>query len=82
MSNRQPRRGSVSHPAVELGKMPDDAPELFEKSQRIADTLLATAERFYLLARRATDRQAIETLLGLAEECEQRVEELQDRGET
>ena len=67
---------------VDPCKMPDDPPELFEQSQRIADTLLGTAERFYHLARRATDRQVIETLLRLAEECEQRAEELRDRGET
>jgi len=36
--------------------MPDDAPELFEKSQRIADTLLATAD-FWPVAPQ-TDRQS------------------------
>jgi hypothetical protein len=62
--------------------MPDEPPELSEKLQRTADTLLTTAERCYRLARGITDRQAIEALLRLAEECEQRAEELRDLGET
>jgi len=61
--------------------MPDEPPELSEKLQRAAETLLATAERFYQLARRTTDRQAIETLLRLAEGCEERADELRDRDE-
>jgi hypothetical protein len=44
--------------------------------KEIADRLLATAERCYRLARGITDRQAIEALLSLAEECEERAEEL------
>ena len=61
--------------------MSDEPPELSEKLQRAGDTLLATAERFYQLARRTTDRQTIEMLLRLAEGCEERADELRDRGE-
>jgi|GraSoiStandDraft_60_1057301.scaffolds.fasta_scaffold314724_1 hypothetical protein len=42
--------------------------------------LLETAERCYRLARGITDRQAIEALLRLAEECEQRADELRQGG--
>ena len=49
-----------------------------EQLQRTIDTLLATAERCYRLARRITDRQAMEALLRLAEECEVRSEELRE----
>jgi len=49
-----------------------------EQLQRTIDTLLATAERCYRLARRITDRQAMEALLRLAEECEARSEELRE----
>jgi hypothetical protein len=57
-------------------------PELSESLQRTAETLLTTAEHCYRLARRTKDQQAIETLLKLGEECEQRAEELRDLGET
>ena len=49
-----------------------------EQLQRTIDTLLETAERCYRLARRIKDRQAMETLLRLAEECEARSEELRE----
>jgi len=49
-----------------------------EQLQRTIDTLLATAERCYRLARRITDRQAMEAPLRLAEECEARSEELRE----
>ena len=49
-----------------------------EQWQRTIDTLLATAERCYPLARGITDRQSIEALLRLAEECEARAEELRE----
>jgi len=48
--------------------MPD---EPSEELQRTVETLLATAERCYRLARGLTNQQAIEVLLRLAEECEQ-----------
>ena len=48
------------------------------RSALAADTLLEAAERCYRLARRITDRQAIEALLKLAEECEAQAEELRD----
>ena len=51
-----------------------------EQLQTAIDRLLETAERYYWLARGITDRQAIETLLRLAEECERRAEELRDFG--
>jgi hypothetical protein len=56
--------------------MPDEPTP--EQWQRTIDTLLATAERCYRLARGITDRQSIEALLRLAEECEARAEELQE----
>ena len=49
--------------------MPD---EPSEELQRTVETLLATAERCYRLARGLTNQQAIEVLLRLTEECEQR----------
>jgi len=45
--------------------MPDEPTP--EQWQRTIDTLLATAERCYRLARGITDRQSIEALLRLAE---------------
>ena len=54
--------------------MHEPPPELSERLQETADKLLATAERCYRLARGITDRQAIEALLQLAEECEERAE--------
>jgi hypothetical protein len=65
-----------------MSQMPNERPELSESLQRAADALLTTAEHCYRLARRTKDRQAIETLLKLGEECEQRAEELRDLGET
>ena len=56
--------------------MPDEPTP--EQWQRTIDTLLATAERCYRLARGITDRHSIEALLRLAEECEARAEELQE----
>jgi hypothetical protein len=47
-----------------------------ERLRETAEGLLATAERCYRLARGTTDRQAIEALLRLAEECEERAAEL------
>ena len=47
--------------------MPDEPTP--EQWQRTIDTLLATAERCYRLARGITDRQSIEALLKVAEEC-------------
>jgi len=41
--------------------------------------LLATAERCYRLARGIADRQAIEALLKVAEECEAQAEELRNQ---
>jgi hypothetical protein len=60
--------------------MPDEPTP--EQVQRTIDTLLATAERCYRLARRITDRQAMESLLRLAEECEERADDLRQRGGT
>lgn len=57
-------------------RMSDEPPELADKAQQAADTLLETAERCYRLARQITDRQAIEALLRIAEECEVQAEEL------
>ena len=51
-----------------------------EQLDATIDRLLETAERCYRLARGITDRQAIEALLRLAEECEQRSDELRQRG--
>lgn len=62
--------------------MPAERSEISDKLRESADTLLATAERCYRLARGITDRQAIEALLKLAEECEQRAAELRQNGET
>jgi len=56
--------------------MPDEPTP--EQLQRTIETLLATAERCYRLARGITDRHAIESLLKLAEECEARAEELRE----
>ena len=56
--------------------MPDEPTP--EQLQRTIETLLATAERCYRLARGITDRQAIESLLRLAVECEARAEELRE----
>jgi hypothetical protein len=47
-----------------------------DRFQTTIDTLLDTAERCYRLARGITDRQAIEALLRLAEECEEKAAEL------
>jgi hypothetical protein len=58
--------------------MPDEPTP--EQWQATIDTLLETAERCYRLARRITDRQAIEALLRLAEECEARAEDLRQQG--
>ena len=63
-------------------QIPDERPELSESLQPPADTLLTTAEHCHRLARRTKDRQAIETLLKLGEECEQRADQLRDLGET
>ena len=52
-----------------------------EQLQATIDGLLQTAERCYRLVRGITDRQAIEALVRLAEECEQRAEELQEQTE-
>ena len=57
--------------------MPDEPTP--EQLQRTIETLLETAERCYRLARGITDRQAIEALLRLAEECEARAEKLRER---
>src|SRR5262249_44174118 len=51
-----------------------------DRLDETADKLLATAERCYRLARGITDRGATDALLQLAEECEQRAEELRQRG--
>jgi hypothetical protein len=56
--------------------MPDEPTP--EQLQRTIETLLDTAERCYRLARGTTDRQAIEALLRIAEECEARAEELRE----
>jgi len=53
-----------------------------EQLQATIDRLLETAERCYRLARVTTDSQVIEALVRLAEECEQRAEELRQHGET
>ena len=74
-SNQQQEEQS-RQAAVEPVNMPDEPTP--EQLQRTIDTLLETAERCYLLARRITDRQAMESLLQLAEECEQRAEELRE----
>ena len=50
-----------------------------EQLQATIDRLLETAERCYRLARGITDRQAIEALLRLAEECEERAAELREQ---
>jgi len=50
--------------------------------QTTIDRLLETAERCYRLARGITDREAIEALLRLAEECEQQAEELRQHSES
>ena len=52
------------------------APPTTDRLETAADRLLETAERCYRLARGITDRQAIEALLQLAEECEERAAEL------
>jgi hypothetical protein len=57
--------------------MPDEPTP--EQWQRTIDTLLATAERCYRLARGIADRQAIEALLKVAEECEAQAEELRNQ---
>jgi len=51
-----------------------------DRLSETADKLLDTAERCYRLAHGITDRQAIEALLQLAQECEQRAEELRQHG--
>ena len=51
-----------------------------DQLQSTIDRLLETAERCYRLARGITDRQAIEALLRLAEECEQRADEFRQGG--
>lgn len=56
--------------------MPDEPTP--EQLQATIDTLLDTAERCYRLARGITDREAIESLLRVAEECEARAEELRE----
>ena len=58
--------------------MSDEPPELADKLQQAADELLEAAERCYRLARRIIDRQAIEALLNLADECEAQAEELRE----
>jgi hypothetical protein len=55
-------------------------PPTADQLQAAIDRLLETAER-YPLARGITDRQAMEALVRLAEECEQRAEELQQQME-
>ena len=52
-----------------------------EQLQATIDRLLQTAERCYRLARGIIDRKAIEALVRLAEECEERAEELQEQTE-
>jgi len=52
-----------------------------EQQQATIDRLLETTERCYRLARGTTDRQVIEVLVRLAEECEQRAAELQEATE-
>jgi len=56
--------------------MPDEPTP--EQWQRTIDTLLATAERCYRLAR-DIDRQTTEVLLLLANECDERAAELQNQ---
>jgi hypothetical protein len=60
--------------------MPSTGPLSPEQLQATIDRLLETAERCYRLARQITDRQAIEALLRLAEECEAHAEELRTGG--
>jgi hypothetical protein len=60
--------------------MPSTVPPPPEQLQTTIDRLLETADRCYRLARGITDRQAIEALLRLAEECE-RAEELRQHSE-
>jgi hypothetical protein len=61
--------------------MPSTGSPTPEQLQSTIDRLLETAERCYRLARGITDRQAVEGLVPLAEECEQRAEELQQETE-
>jgi hypothetical protein len=62
--------------------MPSTVPPPPEQLQTTIDRLLETAERCYRLARGITDREAIEALLRLAEECEQQAEELRQHSES
>jgi hypothetical protein len=62
--------------------MPSTVPPPPEQLPTTIDRLLETAERCYRLARGITDREAIEALLRLAEECEQQAEELRQHSES
>ena len=53
-----------------------------EQLQATIDRLLETAERCYRLARGITDQQTIDAMVRIAEECEERAEELRQHGET
>ena len=59
-------------------QMPDSTGSCTERFSETVDTLLLTAERCRRLVTWITDRQAIEALLHLAEECEARAEELRE----
>jgi len=53
-----------------------------EQLQATIDRLLETAERCYRLARGITDQQTIDAMVRIAEECEERAEELRRHRET
>jgi hypothetical protein len=55
-----------------------DPPERADKVQETIGTLLATTERCRRLAASITDRQTVESLLQIAQECEERAAALRE----
>jgi len=53
-----------------------------EQLQTAIDRLLETAERCYRLARGVTDRQTIDAMVRIAEECEERAGDLRQHSGT
>jgi len=66
---------------VRAGKMPSADPTP-EQLQTAIDRLLEAAERCYRLARGVTDRQTIDAMVRIAEECEERAEDLRQHSGT
>ena len=79
MPHHSPERIKPTSAHVYPGNMPDRPVPPNERLKETTDTLLATAERCYRLARSITDRQAVEALLRVAEECEERADELRNQ---